>query len=56
MAASDSRSDNDDTTFSRARAEDGNANVGIPTAQQSNSDRRVSTEETRFSDTVPTQG
>jgi hypothetical protein len=53
MAASDSHNDNGETIFPRARAEDSNANVGIPTARQSNSDRRASTKETRFSDTDP---
>ena len=42
MAASDSRSDNDDTTFPMMRAEDSTAKVGIPTARQSNSHRRPS--------------
>jgi hypothetical protein len=37
MAAGDSRSGNDDTTFPMMRVEDSTAKVGIPTARQSNS-------------------
>lgn len=53
MATSDAGTDNDETISPRTRAEDGNANVGVLTARQSNSDRRASTKETRFSDTDP---
>ena len=39
MAASDSRSGNDDTTFPMMRVEDSTAKVGIPTARQSKASR-----------------
>lgn len=55
MAASDSRSGNDDTTFPMMRVEDCTAKVGIPTARQSNSHRRPRFTHCGYLDTVPVQ-
>jgi hypothetical protein len=56
MAASDSRSGNDDTTFPMMWVEGSTAKVGIPTARQSNSYRRPRFTHGGYSDTVSAHG
>ena len=56
MAASDSRSGNDDTTFPMMRVEDCTAKVGIPTARQSDSHQRPRFTHGGYLDTVFARG